>query len=116
MAMSKLKVGDVVIVTEGSHRGQIGKIIRFNKTRDRLYVQDVNMKVKTVRRSRGAEQDQEHQGFRRVEGSIHCSNVALFDETENKRIKVAIQVVDGKKVRVNRKTGKLVDAEAVSHG
>ena len=36
---------------------------------------------------------------------VHVSNVALYDEKTKKAVKVGYKVVDGKKVRVNKKTG-----------
>lgn len=37
---------------------------------------------------------------------VDASNVALYDEKAKTTIKVGYKVVDGKKVRVNKKTGK----------
>ena len=38
--------------------------------------------------------------------SIHISNVMVFDETEGSRTRLGTGIIDGKKRRINRKTGK----------
>ena len=42
---------------------------------------------------------------------MDVSNVALWDVEAGKRVKVGYQVVDGNKVRVDRKTGARIDKE-----
>ena len=102
MAIAKLRVGDSVKVIAGRSKNAVGNIIKISG--DFVYVADVNVVVKTVKRKQG-EENIPHQGFKNVEAPIHRSNVAYFDKITEKTIKVAIQEVDGKRVRVNRKTG-----------
>ena len=41
---------------------------------------------------------------------VSISNVALWNETENRRVKVRLEMQDGKKVRIDKKTGAVVES------
>ena len=43
------------------------------------------------------------------EGGIHVSNVALLDPKDGKPTRVGVEVVDGKRVRVARRSGTRID-------
>ena len=43
------------------------------------------------------------------EAPINAANVALLDPKSNKATKVGYKIVDGKKVRVARKSGEVID-------
>lgn len=107
MSIAKLRVGDHVKVIAGRSKNSIGKIMKINC--DQIYVQGVNLLKKTIRvdKSKPVE-EQNRNGFREVEAPIHRSNVALYDTKLECTIKVAIQEVNEKRVRVNRKTGEVI--------
>ncbi len=48
-------------------------------------------------------------GIVEVEAPIHVSNVMLVDLSNDEATRVANKIVDGKKVRVSKKTGKALD-------
>ena len=44
-------------------------------------------------------------GIQKVEAPIHMSNLSLIDPKSKKATRVATKVVDGKKVRIAKKSG-----------
>ncbi len=44
-----------------------------------------------------------------MEAPIHVSNVMVIDPSNGEATKVAFKEVDGKKVRVSKKTGEVLD-------
>jgi large subunit ribosomal protein L24 len=101
MAIAKLRVGDNVKVLAGRSKNAIGNIMKIDG--DLIYIAGVNTVKKTIKKKQG-EDNANHQGIKEIEAPVHRSNVVLFDKTTQKNIKVAIQEIDGKRVRVDRKT------------
>lgn len=102
--MAHVRKGDTVIVIAGSNKGKKGKVLRVNPETSRVTVEGVRL----VTRHQKASGDQPGTKVTR-EAAIHVSNVALWNEGEGRRVKVASKVVDNKKVRVDRKTGAQID-------
>ena len=100
--MPLVRKDDTVEVISGNDRGKRGKVLRVIPDRERVVVQGINLRWRHMRKS------QKHpQGGRvRHEMSIHISNVMVFDETEGSRTRLGTGIIDGKKRRINRKTGK----------
>ena len=105
MAKFKIKQGDMVQVTAGKDKGRTGKVLRILRDDGRLFVEGLNM----VKRHQKPTAEQPGQIVEK-EASLHISNVALWNADESRRVKVGFKVVDGKKQRVDRKTGNPVDA------
>ncbi len=107
MARSKFKIkrGDTVVVLAGKDRGQTGKVLRLLPARDRIVVEGVNI----VKRHTKAQGEQPGRIVPK-EASVHISNVALFNAEEGRAVKVRIEERDGKKVRVDKRTGAAIDA------
>jgi large subunit ribosomal protein L24 len=100
--MEKIKMGDIVEVIAGNHKGRQGKILRFNKDRSRAYVEKVAM----IKRHSKASQANPAGGIVEKENSINVSNLMLVDPKTKKPGRVNIKTLnDGKKVRVFKKTG-----------
>ncbi len=106
--MALVRRDDMVEVIAGNDRGKRGKVLRVIPDRKRVVVQGVGLRWRHMRKS------QKHpQGGRvRREMSIHISNVMVFDETEGSRTRLGVAVIDGKKRRINQKTGKRLGALA----
>ncbi|MEQ1501396.1 MAG: 50S ribosomal protein L24 [Myxococcota bacterium] len=102
----RIKSGDEVVVTTGKDKGKVGRVVRVLPTSRQVVVEG----VRRVRRHRRPVGDTAG-GIIEKEMPIDISNVALWNEPEKRRIKVAYRVVDGKKVRVDRKTGAVLDKE-----
>ena len=94
-----VRKGDTVIVIAGANKGKKGKVLRV--VGDRVIVEKVAM----VKRHTRPTQKNPQGGIVDKEGTIHISNVQLFDDKTNKGTRTK-NVVDGdKKVRVGVKSG-----------
>ena len=101
-----VRKGDLVIVTAGANKGKKGKILRV--VGDRVIVEKVAM----IKRHAKATQKNPQGGILEKEGSIHISNVQLFDEKTNRGTRTK-NVKDGdQKVRVGVKSGTKFSAAA----
>ncbi|MCE9550515.1 MAG: 50S ribosomal protein L24 [Betaproteobacteria bacterium] len=104
--MRKIKKNDDVIIIAGKDRGSRGSVLRV--LGDRLLVSGVNMvkkhqKPNPVKGLTG--------GIVAVEMSIHASNVAIYNATSKKADRVGAKFLeDGRKMRVFKSSGELVDA------
>ena len=102
--MANLKKNDTVKVISGKAKGKTGRILRVLTDKDRAVVEGLNLVKKHQRPS---QQDQKG-GIVEREAAIHVSNLMLVNES-NEPVKITRRVVDGKRVRVEKKTGKAVD-------
>ncbi|RFC33172.1 MAG: large subunit ribosomal protein L24 [Candidatus Nitrotoga sp. MKT] len=104
--MRKIKKNDDVIIIAGKDKGSRGKVLRVLD--DRLLVSGVNMvkkhqKPNPVKGLAG--------GIVTVEMSIHASNVAIYNLMSKKAGRVGVKTLeDGRKVRVFKSSGDVVDA------
>jgi large subunit ribosomal protein L24 len=108
---SRIKAGDDVIVVGGKDRGKRGRVLRVEPTKDRLYVEGLNM-VKRHQRPQqvaGAQRAEQVGGVIEKEGSIHLSNVMLADPKDGKPTRVGIELQDGKRYRVAKRSGTRID-------
>ncbi len=99
------KKHDMVKVVSGKSSGKTGKIIRVIKSDGRVVVEGLNLAKK---HQRPTQKDQKG-GIVDKPLSIHVSNLMLVDAKSNQPVKIARRLVDGKRVRVERKTGKAVE-------
>ncbi len=67
---------------------------------DRVIIEQVNLVTRQIKPQGGRAG-----GTVEKEAAIHISNVSLYDAEEGRKVKAAWSVVDGKKVRIDRKTG-----------
>jgi len=100
-----VKKGDTVIVTRGKHKGATGTVLLALPTEQKVVVEGVNIVKKHVKPSASNPQG----GIEEREGALHASKVQLLDPETGKPTRVRKQIVDGKKVRVAVKSGKVVD-------
>jgi large subunit ribosomal protein L24 len=99
MRAAHVRKGDTVVVLAGSHKGKRGKILRV--VGNRVVVEKVAM----IKRHTKASQQNPNGGIIEKEGSIHISNVALYDEKTSRGTRTK-QITDGdQKVRVGVKSG-----------
>ncbi|WP_411818062.1 50S ribosomal protein L24 [Hyphococcus sp. DH-69] len=101
---AKIKKGDKVVVLAGKDRGADGEVIKVLPKEDRVIVRGVNL-VKKHQRQTQTEQG----GIITREASMHISNVALKDPSTGKATRVGFKVEDGKKVRVAKASGEVID-------
>ena len=104
--MARIRKNDTVEVISGNDAGVRGRVLRMIPSNSRLVVQGVNLRWKHLRKSQ-----QNPQGGRvRRETPLHISNVMLYDAEAGMRTRVGFLVIDGKKTRIARKTGKKIGA------
>lgn len=105
MSAAKIKKGDTVIVLSGKDKGKEGTVTR-NLPRDgKVVVAGVNL----ITRHNKPNQSNPEGGIERVEAPMAVSKVALKDPTTGKPTRVGFAVVDGKKVRVAKKSGAVIN-------
>ena len=97
--MANVRKGDTVVVISGANKGKRGKILRV--VGDRVIVEKVAM---IKRHSKPTQQNQQG-GIVDKEGTIHISNVALFDEKTNRGTRTKNLTEGDTKVRVGVKSG-----------
>jgi len=100
----RIKKDDTVIVITGKDKGKHGKVLKAMPKENRVIVEGVNVVTKHAKATRKAGAEIKH-----FEGPIDASNVMLYDTKAKEVIKVGYQVKDGKKVRVSKKTGNVID-------
>jgi len=101
--MQKIRKGDKVVVLTGKDKGRTGEVIQVMPKEDRAFVRGINM----IKRHQRQTQTQEA-GIINKEASIHLSNLAVAD-TDGKATRVGFSVVDGKKVRVAKRSGDVIN-------
>jgi large subunit ribosomal protein L24 len=101
-----IKKDDRVKVVAGKEKGKIGKVLKVLHEKERLIVENVNF-VKCHKRPGGKTP---RGGIIEKEASIHWSNLMLMCDKCINPIRVKMQrLEDGKKVRVCRKCGEIID-------
>ena len=82
MANAKIKKDMTVRVIAGADRGKVGKVLKVDRKAERVAVEGVAIRKKTIRRS----QTHPNGGIEESEGMIHISNV-MNEEVWQARIK-----------------------------
>ena len=104
--MNRIKKGDRVVVIAGKDKGKQGEVIGVDG--DRVVVANINM---VKRHTKPNPQAGQPGGVIEREGSIHISNVMLFNPASGKGERIGIKKLeDGRKLRVFRSSGEAVDA------
>ena len=97
-----IKKGDTVYVNAGNYKGETGKVLSVDPSKDRAIVEGVNIVSKSAKPSAKNPQG----GIVKMEAPIHISNLSLIDPKSGKATRVAIKKTDdGKKVRIAKKSG-----------
>lgn len=68
-----VKIGDNVTIISGSHKTEIGEVIKINKKTGKLIIKGVNFKFKHIKPNT----ENEIGEIKQFEGPIHHSNVKL---------------------------------------
>jgi large subunit ribosomal protein L24 len=101
---AKIKKGDRVVLLAGKDKGRTGNVAKVMPKDDRVVVSGLNMVQRHTRPSQGDPQG----GIKHKEASVHVSNVAIVD-SNGKPTRVGFKVEDGKKVRVAKTTGEVIN-------
>lgn len=103
MSALKIKKGDNVKVIAGKDKGKEGKVISVDVKNGKVVVEGANMITKHAKPS----QANPNGGIVQKEAAIDSSNVMLV--VGGKATRVGFEVKDGKKVRVAKATGAVID-------
>ncbi len=103
---AKIKKGDYVVVIAGKDKGRKGEVLKVSPKDEKVVVKGIRMVKRHVRPS----QMDPDGGIKEFEAPIHVSNGAHLDPKEDKPTRVGFKTLkDGKKVRVARKSGEVID-------
>jgi large subunit ribosomal protein L24 len=106
---ARIKTDDQVIVTSGKDRGKQGRVLRVDPKNERVFVEGLNMIKRHQKANPMSPTAQQTSGVIEKEGGIHISNVALIDPKDGKPTRIGVDVVDGKRVRIARRSGTRID-------
>jgi large subunit ribosomal protein L24 len=103
--VAHIKKGDRVVVLTGRDKGKTGEVLKMIPARSRAIVQGVNMvKRHTAPSQAGAG------GIIEKEATIHVSNLAHVDPSDDKPTRVGTKVLeDGRRVRYAKRSGEVID-------
>jgi large subunit ribosomal protein L24 len=106
--MNKIRKGDTVVVITGRDKGRRGAVIEVLAD-GRVRVEGLNMSKKHQRPN---PQMGVQGGIIEREAPLHVSNVQIFDPATQKGSRVGFKSLeDGRKVRVFKSNGEMVDAK-----
>ena len=97
-----IKKGDTVCVIAGDNKGQQGKVLKVEVSKQRAIVEGVNLVKKATKPNAQNPQG----GIVEQEAPIHISNLQVIDAKSGKPTKVGRKVTaEGKIVRYAKKSG-----------
>ena len=99
--MQKIRKDDMVIVIAGKDKDKTGKVLSVKD--NKVVVEGVNV----VKKHTKPNQMNQNGGIVEREAAIDISNVMLL--VDGKATRVGFEVKDGKKVRVAKTTGKVIE-------
>ena len=100
--MLKIKKDDMVKVIAGKDKGKEGKVLSVDTDKKKIVVEGCNVITKHTKPNVANPQG----GIGKKEAAMDISNVMLV--VDGQTTKVGFKVEDGKKVRVAKKTGKVL--------
>jgi large subunit ribosomal protein L24 len=101
MSGLKIKKGDRVLVLSGKDKGKEGVVERAMPADGKVVVKGVN----TAKRHQKSRSATESGGIKEIDKPIPVSNVAVISPGDGKPTRVGYKLVDGKKVRICKRTG-----------
>ena len=103
----RIKREDTVIVISGKDKGKTGRVIRTDPSRDRVFVEGLNM-VKRHQRPIPGRQNMPV-GVIEKEGPIHVSNVAILDPEAHKATRIGVRRDGGRRMRYTKRSNRELD-------
>jgi large subunit ribosomal protein L24 len=103
----QIKKNDKVKVVAGKDSGKVGKVIKVDRKKDRILVENINI----IKRHTRPNAQNRQGGIIESEAPIHRSNVMLLCNKCIQPVRIKLQQLDdGRKVRVCRKCNEQIDA------
>jgi large subunit ribosomal protein L24 len=100
-----IKKGDTVQVIAGDDKGKSGKVLEILVLKNRAIVEGINIVTKHQKPSAGKPEG----GIKKVEGTIHISNLMLIDPATGKPTRTGRKLnAEGKLQRFSKKTGEFI--------
>jgi large subunit ribosomal protein L24 len=102
---AKIKKGDKVVVIAGRDKGKTGEVVQVIPAEGRAVVRGVNQVKRHTKQTAQSEG-----GIITKEAPIQLSNIAVADPKTGKPTRVGFKILDdGRKVRVAKRSGDLID-------
>ncbi len=110
-----VKKGDEVLVLAGRSVGERARVLSVDPQRERAVVEGLNQVTKH-QKSQGmgrnpAAAAAQQSGRIQKSAPIHVSNLMVIDPQTNEPTRVSHKIVDGKSVRVGKRSGNALDRE-----
>lgn len=97
----KIKKDDNVIVLQGKDKGKTGKVLNVFADTNKVVVEGINISKKHQKPRQSGKSGE----IIEISQPMDASNVAYVDPKTKKATRLGYKVVDGKKVRVTKKSG-----------
>ena len=101
----RIRKGDKVKIIAGKDLGKTGVILQVLPETNKVVVEGVNIVTKHVKPGAVSQEG----GIVKKEAPVNVSNVMFFDDQLGRAVRLGSKVVDGKKYRVNKVNGEVVD-------
>ena len=103
----RIKVDDKVKVVAGKERGKIGKVLKIDRKKNRILIENINV----IKRHQRPSAQHRQGGIIESEAPIHFSNVMLMCNKCVTPIRIKMKhLEDGKKIRVCGKCDEVIDS------
>jgi large subunit ribosomal protein L24 len=97
-----IKKGDTVIVISGESKGQQGRVLEVQRSKDRAIVEGVNL----ISKHQKPNAEHPQGGIIKKEAGVHISNLMLVDPKTGKATRIGRKRnAEGKLVRFSKKSG-----------
>ena len=100
-----VKTGDTVVVISGKNKGKKGKVLVTSPKEKKVIVEGVNMVTKHVK----PRSQMQGGSIVKTESALYACKVQLYCEKCDKGVRTAVKEENGKKVRVCKKCGNVID-------
>jgi large subunit ribosomal protein L24 len=101
----KIHTNDKVKIITGKDKGKTGKVLKTYESKEKVLVEGVNVVKRHVKPGAVSKEG----GIISIERPVHMSNVMLVDGKGAKATRLGYKVVDGKKYRVSKKSGEVIE-------
>ena len=101
----KIHTGDKVKIIAGKDKGKEGTVLKTYADVSKVIVEGVNKVKKHVKPGSVSKEG----GIISIERPISVSNVMYIDAKTSKPTKVGYKIVSGKKYRISKETGEVLD-------
>ena len=103
--VARIKKGDQVTILTGKDKGKTGEVLKMLPANNRAIVQGANISKRHTAPSQAGPG-----GIVEKEASVHLSNLAHLDPSDNKPTRVGKKKLDdGRYVRYAKRSGQIID-------